>query len=202
MQGFAIGDGWIHNRLNRFKVFAYTPEFADKIRGMLSQIKSEFRLTSFESKTTYRLTGTPEWRFEIGGEFAVENLNLGLLKSLEGLHFLAGLWDADGGWYRPDESHPFGQAKLFGNWHTIFTVKKAMRRRWNIMTGRMSISTRVGHEAKIGDYVIVTRNNVYGTIVRTKSMDAWIQLVGDKLLLKGNDWNRSYQWRLRTHPGI
>jgi hypothetical protein len=152
---------------------------------MIQEVKREFGLTGCESGRVDRLTGTYEWRFELGGELAVRNLNLGLMKSPEGPSFLAGLWDADGGWYTPDESHPYGQAKIFGGAHTIRVVKRLMKRRWGIVTGRISIVTPAGHTSKIGDYTIVTRTNVYGTIVRFRSMATWIDLVGSKMLLKG-----------------
>jgi hypothetical protein len=148
-------------------------------------LKSELNLTGWESERADRLTGTPCWTFEIGRSLAVQNLDLGLLKSTEGPYFLAGLWDADGGWYTPDESHPYGQAKIFGGAHTIRVVKRLMKWQWSIVTGRISIVTPAGHTSKIGDYTIVTRTNVYGTIVRFRSMATWIDLVGSKMLLKG-----------------
>ncbi|HMD79403.1 MAG TPA: hypothetical protein VKF39_05410 [Nitrososphaerales archaeon] len=141
-------------------------------------------MTGSESRGIDRLTGTHEWRFELGGAFAVRRLDLGLARSPEGLHFLAGLWDADGGWYSPDESHPLGQARIFGGSHLIRVVKHQMMLQWGIATGRMSIVTHAGHTSKIGDYTLVTRTNVYGTTVRAKCMRLWINLIGSKMLLK------------------
>jgi hypothetical protein len=111
-------------------------------------------------------------------------MDLGLLKSPEGLFFLAGLWDADGHWSPADESHPVGQAKLFGGYHTIRVVKRQMRARWGFATGRKYIATHVGHTSKIGDHVIVTRANVYGTGILARSMARWVELVGRKMILK------------------
>jgi hypothetical protein len=184
LQGFALGDGWIHNRLDRFRIYAYDAEFVAKVRELLERVKTEFGLTSSESGRIDRLTGTYEWSLELGGAFAVERLDLGLTKSPEGLHFLAGLWDADGGWYSPDESHPLGQARMFGGSHRIRVVKHQLKLQWGIATGRMSIVTHAGHTSKIGDYTLVTRTNVYGTTVRARSMRLWIELVGSKMLLK------------------
>jgi len=151
---------------------------------MMLQVKLEFGLTGWESGRIDRLTGSYEWRFEIGRSAAVKNLNLGLLNSPEGQYFLAGLWDADGGWTLPDESHPLGQARIWGGWHTVYRVKHVIWHRWGIKTGRMSIATHAGHTSKIGDYTIVTRKNVYGTGVLAKSMKRWIELVGTKMMLK------------------
>jgi hypothetical protein len=185
LQGLASGDGWIYPRLNRFKIFVYDAEFADTIRAILHAVKSEFRLTDGESRRIDRFTGTREWFFELGGENAMRGLHLGLLKSAEGSYFLAGLWDADGGWYAPNESHPFGQARIFGKAHVVRVVKHLMKNQWMIATGRMSIVTNAGHTSRTGSHTIVTRANVYGTTVRTRSMDRWIELVGSMMLLKG-----------------
>jgi hypothetical protein len=163
----------------------YDASFASRIRSEIAVVKTEFGLSGSESWKIDRLTGTPEWCFELGGNFAVKNLNLGLAKTTEGCHFLAGLWDADGGWYPPDGSHPLGQARVFGNYHTVRTVKHHLRVKYGVRTGRKSIVTPEGHRSKIGDYTIVTRTNVYGTGVLARSMPLWIDLIGSKMLLKG-----------------
>jgi hypothetical protein len=185
LQGYGLGDGWIHNKHDRFKVFVYDPAFACKVRDLVSRIKAEYNLTGWESKRADRLTGTLGWTFEIGRPLAVYNLNLGLAKAPEGPYFLAGLWDADGSWSEPDESHPLGQARIFGGWHVVYTVKHTLRHAWGILCGRMSTATAAGHTSKIGDYTIVTRTNVYGTCVKARSMANWIDLIGKKMLLKG-----------------
>jgi hypothetical protein len=53
-----------------------------------------------------------------------------------------------------------------------------------IRTGGPYIATHEGHTSRIGTHLIVTRTNVYGTIVRSKSIQMWIILVGSKMLLK------------------
>jgi hypothetical protein len=107
------------------------------------------------------------------------------LKTPEGLYFLAGLWDADGNWSPPDESHPMGQARIFGGYHTVRYTKHWMKSEWGFKTGRMYIATPEGHISRIGEHIIHTRANVFGTGVLAKSMVAWVQLVGSKMMLKG-----------------
>jgi len=113
-----------------------------------------------------------------------KGLSLGLLKTPEALYFLAGLWDADGNWSPPDESHPLGQARLFGGGHKITIVKRMLKRNWGIRTGRKYIATPEGHRSRIGDYEIITRTNVYGTGVLARGMKAWVKLIGEKMILK------------------
>jgi len=184
IQGFALGDGWIHNKLDRFRLYAYDPSFAGVIRQSIGCVKREFGLTGSESWGADRLTGTHEWRFEVGGSFAVSGMNLGLLKSAEGPYFLAGLWDADGNWSTPDESHPLGQARIFGNYHIVRVVKHSLRHQFGIVTGRQSVVTREGHTSKIGEHLIITRTNVYGSGVLARSMSCWVESIGSKMLLK------------------
>jgi len=184
LQGFALGDGWIHNKLDRFRIYVYNEWFAGVIRKLCAVVKREFNLSSSESKKPDRITGTMEWSFEVGGRFAVERLNLGLIKSPEGLYFLAGLWDADGNWSTPDGSHPMGQARYFGGGHDVTIVKRLMKRIWGLRTGRKYIATHEGHVGMIGDYRIVTRTNVYGTGILARSMAAWVSEVGSKMILK------------------
>jgi hypothetical protein len=189
LQGFALGDGWVHNGLDRFKLHVYDEKFASKIRRLQKQAKTKLGLLGSEWKGVDHRNVTPVWIFEIGGPLATKNLDLGLLRSPEGLHFLAGLWDADGNWSPPDESHPMGQTRIFGGYHTVRYTKHWMKLQWGFRTGRMYIATPEGHISHIGEHVIYTRTNVYGTGVLTKSMAAWVQLVGSKMLLKG----RSFQ---------
>jgi len=187
LQGFAYGDGWIHNKLNRFKLHVYDSEFASKVRSLQQEVKEELGLLGSEWHGVDHRTGGPVWIFEVGGKLATRRLDLGLLKSPEGLYFLAGLWDADGNWARPDESHPLGQTRLFGGYHTIRYTKRSMKVLWGFATGRMYIATPEGHISTIGDHVIHTRTNVYGTGILARSMGGWVLLVGKKMLLKGRD---------------
>jgi hypothetical protein len=179
-----LGDGWVHSRLARFRVYAYDPGFVKQIRLMAVQVKGAFGLSVSESEGADRLTGTHECRIEFGGPLAIRDLNLGLANSPEGLYFIAGLWDADGGWYRADDSHPYGQARFFGGWHTVRKVKCVLRDSWAVSTGKMYVATRVGHTSKIGSYTIVTRTSVYGIGVIARSMMTWVDLVGSEVILK------------------
>ncbi len=144
------------------------------------------------------MTGTYEWRFELGGFLSVKDMNLGLIKSSEGPFFLAGLWDADGSWSPPDESHRFGQARILGGSHTVQKTKHLMLHYMGIKCGRMYVATHEGHRSNIGTYVITTRTNVYGTGVLAKSMEKWIQLVGSKMLLKGRR-DLCHKWVPKAH---
>jgi hypothetical protein len=184
MQGYALGDGWVHYRYDRFKLHVYDAGLASKLKRMQRRAKKAFNLSGSVWHGTDGRTGTPEWIFEIGGEFATKNLDMSLLRTPDGLSFLAGLWDADGSWSLPDPSHPMGQARFFGGWHAVYMVKHALFRRWDVRTGAPYVATFSGHTSRIGDHVIITRNNVYGTIVKAKSMRLWIDLVGRKMLLK------------------
>jgi len=179
-----MGDGWEYLRLYRFRIFVYEDWFADVVRRMVLAVKRAFELTSSESRSPDRLTGTIEWIFEIGGEFAVKGLNLGLLKTPKGLYFLAGLWDADGNWSRPDEGHPMGQATFFGGLHAVRVVERSMKLNWGFAAGRNYIATHEGHVSRIGDHTITTRTNVYGIIIKAKSMASWVDQVGSKMILK------------------
>lgn len=185
LQGFAYGDGWIHNKLERFKLLVYHDiRFARKVRRMLKQVKDGLGLNGSEWAGFDHRTGTRVWIFEVGGHLAVKNMDLSLLKCPEGLFFLAGLWDADGNWSRPDESHPMGQARLFGGSHKIRFAKKLMKELWGFSTGRKYIATHEGHVSHIGTHAIHTRTNVYGTGILARSMTHWVKLVGNKMILK------------------
>jgi hypothetical protein len=184
LQGFGLGDGWVYSKLARFKIHVYDPRLAQQIREMSHQVKVEFGLLGSESERDDRLTGTHEWRFELGGPFAVRNLDMSAARLPEGAYFIAGLWDADGGWYDPDESHPLGQARFFGGSHRVRAVKHALKHQWSISTGRKYLAIRAGHTSKIGDHTIVTRKNVYGTGILSKGMKKWIEVVGTKMILK------------------
>ncbi len=184
LQGFAYGDGWVYTKLNRFKLHIYDSRFAAKVRRIQRNVKANLGLSGSEWHGRDHRTGRPVWIFEVGGRLATERFDLSLLRSPEGLFFLAGLWDADGNWSAPDESHPLGQTRLFGGWHTISYTKRSMRHIWGFATGRMSIATPEGHTSRIGDHVIHTRVNVYGTGILAKSMAAWVAQVGSKMLLK------------------
>jgi hypothetical protein len=185
LQGFALGDGWVHYKYDRFKLHVYDEGLAAKARMMEEQIKSELGLHGSEWHGADSRTGTKVWIFEVGGRSVTLGLNLGLLKSPEGLYLLAGLWDADGSWSPPDESHPMGQARFFGGWHTVWTVKHSMKKLWGFSTGRMYVATPEGHVSKIANHKIVTRVNVYGTGVLARSINDWVRTVGAKMLLKG-----------------
>jgi len=187
LQGYALGDGWIYPRLDRFKIFVYDVSFAAKVRLLQAQIEGELGLRVSESTRRDRHTGTMEWRFEIGGSLAVEKLSLHLLRTPEGLYFLAGLWDADGNWSPPDESHSLGQARIFGGGHKVTILKRLMKLRWGFVTGRKYIATHEGHVSSIGTHVIITRTNVYGTGILARSMAAWVTEVGSKMILKKRD---------------
>jgi hypothetical protein len=184
LQGFAYGDGWIHNKLERFKLHVYDSSFAREVRRLHRKVKVKLTLFGSEWHGVDHRTGRPVWIFEVGGRLATEHLDLSLLKSPEGLFFLAGLWDADGNWAPPDESHPLGQSRLFGGYHTIRYAKRGMKRIWGFATGRMYIATPKGHISKIGEHVIHTRENVYGTGVLSRSMVAWVEHVGGEMILK------------------
>jgi hypothetical protein len=151
---------------------------------MISVVSTALGLVHSESWRPPHRTYRPEWTFELGGALAVKNMGLGLMKTPEGCFFTAGLWDADGSWTRPDESHPMGQAKFFGGWHVVYWVKRNMRRLWAIGTGKMFVATRGGHTSKIGSHTIVTRNDVYGINVRAVSLQGWIDRVGKFMILK------------------
>lgn len=179
-----------YNGLDRFRLLAYNEVFAMTVRELVTQVKKEFGLTGSESERTERLTGTHGWSFEVGGAFAVLGLNLGL-KSEEGAYFPAGLWDADGTWTLPDESRPFGRAVFFGGWHAVYLVKRNMKQKWNVATGRMYVATKAGRTSKIGNHTVATKTNVYGTIVKSRSMKAWIEVMGSKMILKGTPSIRS-----------
>ncbi len=171
--------------MDRFKLHVYrSASFASRVRKLCAQVKSGLGLLGSEWTGFDHRTGTRVWIFEIGGPLALKNLNLGLLRSPEGLFFLAGLWDADGNWSPPDESHPLGQARIFGGGHTVTIVKRSMRRQWGFMTGRKYVATPEGHVSRIGTHVIVTRTNVYGTGILARSMAQWVAEVGSKMILK------------------
>lgn len=77
-------------------------------------------------------------------------------------------------------------------------MKHALRRSWGMSTGGMHIATHAGHRSSIGAYTIVTRKNVYATGVLARSMRAWVDLVGSKMILKrrtleGASTHPSYQ---------
>lgn len=184
LQGFAYGDGWVYNKLNRFKLHVYETEFAAKVRRLHRKVKAKLGLLGSEWHGVDHRTGRPVWIFEVGGKLATERLDLGLLKSPEGLFFLAGLWDADGNWAPPDDSHPLGQTRLFGGYHTIRYTKRGMKALWGFATGRMYVATPEGHVSRMGDHIIRTRTNVYGTGILARSMGAWVEQVGKKMLLK------------------
>ncbi len=75
-------------------------------------------------------------------------------------------------------------ARFFGNWHKVYTMKHALRNRWLISTGGMYVATHAGHRSKIAGHTIVTQRNVYATGVLARSMKAWVDLIGSKMILK------------------
>jgi len=123
--------------LARFRVYAYDVSFVEEVKRLAVQVNVSFGLSVSEGEKSDRVTGTREHRFEFGGPLAVKNLNMSLANSPEGLHFIAGLWDADGGWYTADESHPLGQPRFFGGWHKVYRTKCTLRDRWSISTGKI-----------------------------------------------------------------
>ena len=161
----------------------YDRKFASKIRRLQEQVKTDLGLLGSEWKGIDHL-GTRVWIFEIGGPMTTRHLDLSLLKTPEGLFFLAGLWDADGNWSPPDESHPMGQARIYGSYHIVRYAKHFMKLLWSFKTGRMYVATPEGHISRVGEHIIHTRTNVYGTGVLARSMAAWVLLVGRKMILK------------------
>ena len=175
----------------RFRVYAYDVSFVEEVKRLAVQVNVSFGLSVSEGEKSDRVTGTREHRFEFGGPLAVKNLNMSLANSPEGLHFIAGLWDADGGWYTADESHPLGQPRFFGGWHKVYRTKCTLRDRWSISTGKMYVATHAGHASKIGTHRIVTRNNVYGIGVLARGVRLWADLVGSKMILKRRTFESS-----------
>jgi len=114
------------------------------------------------------------------GHLLEETIDLLLTEGFIG-HFLAGLWDADGGVYlRPKKYTRADLVQNKANLPLLRKIRKALTK-LGIAPSKPHIRTRKGATVEICGKVVETREDTYAIEIYGADMPTWIKLVGEKM---------------------